>query len=64
MEEVSRSEAAVQLAQQCFGFPTGATPTLPVLAELLVRCACFRVSTVDLSRAVRGVRELMQRLVA
>lgn len=64
MEEVSRSEAAVQLAQQCFGFPTGATPTLAALAELLVRCACFRISTVDLAGAVRSVRELMQRAVA
>ena len=64
MEELSRAETAVQLAQHCFGFPAGATPTLPVLADLLVRCRCFRLSTVDLGRAVRSVEELMHRTVA
>jgi hypothetical protein len=63
IEEVSRSEAAVQLAQQCFGLSATATRTLPVLADILARCACFRLSTVDLGRAVRSVKDLIQRAV-
>jgi hypothetical protein len=64
LEEVSRSEAALELAQQCFGFSAGAPETLPVLASLLSRCACFRISTDDLDQAVRSVKQLMQRAVA
>ena len=64
MAEVKRSEAALQLVQHRFGLSSSATQALPVLADVLARCACFRLSTIDLGRAVQSVRELMQRSVA
>jgi hypothetical protein len=64
LEEVSRSEAAVQLAQQCFGLSARAAPTLPVLADILSSCACFRLFAVDLDCAVQSIRDLMRRVVA
>jgi hypothetical protein len=62
LQEVPRSEAAVELFQQRFRpseAPTSAL-ALRVLAGVLEGCACFRVSTADLGRAVDHVTEVMR----
>ncbi len=58
MQEIGRSEALVELFRQAFGSVDPGS-TLQVLAGILERCVCYRVSTLDLGRAVRCVIEAM-----
>jgi hypothetical protein len=57
IRDMRRSEALTEVFRHTFGL-TDRTGTLQVLANVLAGCACFRVSTVDLHRAVQRITEI------
>jgi hypothetical protein len=58
--EIARSEALMNLFRQSFEVGGAPARTLAALGTLVERCRSFRISTVDLGSAVRGVAELMR----
>jgi hypothetical protein len=55
---VSRATALVHLAEQSFNFDALAPSALPVLAEMLRSCRCYRLRFGDATDAVTVISEL------
>ena len=59
LEEMSRADAVVELAQNSFNFHDRGRALLPVLAAVVARCQCYRLVVGDLSSACEEILALV-----
>jgi hypothetical protein len=59
LEDMSRADAVVELAQNSFNFHDTGRALLPVLAAVVAQCRCYRLVVGDLSSACEEILALV-----